>query len=119
MFYRPLAVNNLLPRFSGYAPPDFPAPWHRGRDTKTDVNGRYKLTVMPGAGVVNLQTYGAGANGTGYQRARATKQEIDDGIVDRQFGHFRTVGQGGMFLSRGRERLQGDPSGSDGSQRHA
>ena len=97
VFYRPLEQNEHLPRFGGYSPPDLPAPWHRGRDTKTDLEGRYRITVMPGAGVVNFQAYGTGAHGTGYQTARATKQEIDDGIVDRQFGHFRTVGQGGLY----------------------
>jgi len=97
VFYRPLEKNDLLPQFSGYGPPDLPAPWHRGRDTKTDLDGRYKLTVMPGAGVVCFQAYGAGAKGTGYQKARATKEEIDDGIVDGKFGHFRTVGQGGLY----------------------
>jgi hypothetical protein len=91
VFYRPLEKNALLDRFPGYGPPDLPAPWHRGRDTKTDLDGRYKVTVMPGAGVVHFQAYGA------YQTARATKQEIEEGIVDRQFGHFRTVGQGGMY----------------------
>src|SRR5207247_942831 len=64
----------------------------RGRDTKTDMEGHYKITVMPGAGVVNVQTYGGS-----YERAKATQKEIDDGIVDKQFGHFRTIGQGGMF----------------------
>jgi RNA polymerase sigma factor (sigma-70 family) len=97
VFYRPLEKNAFLDKFGGYNPPDLPAPWHRGRDTKTDMDGRYKITVMPGTGVVSFQAYGAGANGLGYQTARATKQEIDDGIVDRQFGHFRTVGQGGMY----------------------
>jgi RNA polymerase sigma factor (sigma-70 family) len=97
VFYRPLEQNDLLSRFGGYSPPDLPAPWHRGRDTKTDLEGRYRLTVMPGAGVVCFQAYGAGTNGTGYQKAQATKQEIEDGIVDRKFRHFRTVGQGGLF----------------------
>jgi len=92
VFYRPLQINDQLGRFGGYDPPDYPAPWHRGRDTKTDFEGRYKITVMPGAGVVNFQAYGGS-----YQRARATKQEIDDGIVDKQFGFFRTIGQGGHF----------------------
>jgi RNA polymerase sigma factor (sigma-70 family) len=91
VFYRPLEKNRLLDQFPGYSPPDLPAPWHRGRDTKTDLGGRYRITVMPGAGVVNVQAYGA------YQTARATRQEIEDGIVDRQFGNFRTVGQGGMY----------------------
>jgi hypothetical protein len=89
VFYRPLEKNAHL--YGGYGPPDYPAPWHRGRDTKTDMEGRYKITVAPGAGVVNFQTYGS------YQTARATQQEIDDGIVDKQFGHFRAVGQGGMY----------------------
>jgi RNA polymerase sigma factor (sigma-70 family) len=90
VFYRPLANNDQL--FGGYGPPDYPAPWHWGRDTKTDMEGRYKITVAAGAGVVNFQAYGGS-----YERARATQQEIDDGIVDKQFGHFRTLGQGGMF----------------------
>jgi RNA polymerase sigma factor (sigma-70 family) len=92
VFYRPLLINDQLDKFGGYDPPDYPAPWHRGRDTKTDMEGRYKITVMPGAGVINFQTYGGS-----YQTARATQKEIDDGIVDKQFGHFRTIGQGGMF----------------------
>ncbi|HJT78308.1 MAG TPA: carboxypeptidase regulatory-like domain-containing protein, partial [Gemmataceae bacterium] len=91
VFYRPLEKNALLDQFPGYTPPDLPAPWHRGRDTKTDLDGRYKITVMPGAGVVLVQAFGA------YQTARTTKQEIDEGIVDRQLGFFRAVGQGGMF----------------------
>ena len=90
VFYQPLAKNEDL--FDGYGPPDMPAPWHRGRDTKTDMEGRFKITVAQGAGVMNFQAYGGS-----YERARATKQEIDDGIVDKQFGHFRTVGQGGHF----------------------
>src|SRR5262249_52905725 len=71
--------------------PDLPAPWHRGRDTKTDLNGRYRITVMPGAGVVHFQTYGS------FERTRAAQKDIDDGIIDKQFGHFRTTGQGGMY----------------------
>ncbi|HKB04377.1 MAG TPA: sigma-70 family RNA polymerase sigma factor [Gemmataceae bacterium] len=90
VFYRPLENNDQL--YGGYGPPDYPAPWHHGRDTKTDMQGRYKITVAPGAGVVNFQAYGGS-----YQRAKATQKEIDDGIVDKQFGHFRTLGQGGMF----------------------
>jgi len=85
-----LAKNDQL--YGGYGPPDYPAPWHRGRDTKTDLQGRYKITVATGPGVVNFQAYGGN-----YERARATQNEIDDGIVDKQFGHFRTLGQGGMF----------------------
>jgi RNA polymerase sigma factor (sigma-70 family) len=92
VFYRPLEINELLGEFGGYDPPDYPAPWHRGRDTKTDLEGRYKITVMPGAGVVNIQTYGGS-----YERAKATQKEIDEGIVDKQSGFFRAVGQGGMY----------------------
>jgi hypothetical protein len=90
VFYRPLEKNDLLD--GGYDPPDYPAPWHRGRDTKTDMGGRYTITVAPGAGVMNFQAYGGS-----YERAKATPKEIDDGIVDKQFGHFRTRGQGGMY----------------------
>jgi RNA polymerase sigma factor (sigma-70 family) len=90
VFYRPLETNDVL--FDGYDPPDHPAPWHWGRDTKTDMDGRYKITVLAGGGVVNFQAYGGS-----YERAKATQQEIDDGIVDKQFGHFRTRGQGGMY----------------------
>jgi RNA polymerase sigma factor (sigma-70 family) len=90
VFYRPLEANDLL--FAGYDPPDYPAPWHRGRDTKTDMDGYYKITVLAGGGVVNFQAYGGS-----YERAKATQQEIDDGIVDKQFGFFRTRGQGGMY----------------------
>ena len=90
VFYQPLAKNDQL--YGGYAPPDYPAPWHRGRDTKTDIEGRYKITVATGTGVINFQAYGGS-----YQRASRTQQEIDDGIVDKQFGYFRTVGQGGYF----------------------
>jgi RNA polymerase sigma factor (sigma-70 family) len=90
VFYRPLETNESI--YGGYGPPDYPAPWHRGRDTKTDLDGRYKITVAAGGGVVNIQTYGGN-----YERARATQKEIDDGIVDKQFGHFRVLGQGGMF----------------------
>jgi hypothetical protein len=45
-----------------------------------------------GGGVVSFQAYGGS-----YERAKATQKEIDDGVVDKQFGHFRTRGQGGMF----------------------
>jgi RNA polymerase sigma factor (sigma-70 family) len=91
VFYRPLEKNVLLDQFPGYGPPDLPAPWHRGRDTKTELDGRYKITVMPGAGVLLVQAFGA------YQTARTTKQEINEGIVDPRLGFFRAVGQGGMF----------------------
>jgi hypothetical protein len=90
VFYRPLESNDLVS--DGYSPPDLPAPWHHGRDAKTDMDGRYKITVAPGGGVLNVQTYGGS-----YERARATQKEIDDGIVDKQYGHFRTVGQGGNY----------------------
>jgi hypothetical protein len=90
VFYRPLESNDQL--YGGYDPPDYPAPWHRGRDTRTDTEGRYKITVAAGGGVVNFQAYGGS-----YERAKATQKEIDDGIVDRRFGHFRTRGQGGMY----------------------
>jgi RNA polymerase sigma factor (sigma-70 family) len=93
VFYRPLEKNDLLGAFGGYGPSDLPAPWHRGRDTKTDLAGRYRLTVLPGAGVVTVQAFVHAS----YQSARATPQEIADGIVDRQLGHFLTVGQGGML----------------------
>jgi hypothetical protein len=45
VFYRPLQKNALLDKFPAYGPPDLPAPWHRGRDSKTDSDGRYKITV--------------------------------------------------------------------------
>jgi hypothetical protein len=90
VFYRPLLNSDQVP--DGYDPPDLPAPWHWGRDTKTDLDGRYKITVAAGPGVMNFQAYGGS-----YERARATQKEIDDGIVDKQFGHFRTRGQGGMY----------------------
>jgi hypothetical protein len=90
VFYRPLLNSDQVP--DGYDPPDLPAPWHWGRDTKTDMDGRYKITVAAGAGVVNFQAYGGN-----YERAKATQKEIDDGIVDKQFGAFRTRGQGGMY----------------------
>jgi hypothetical protein len=90
VFYRPLESSDQV--FDGYDPADYPAPWHRGRDTKTDMDGRYQITVLAGGGVVSFQAYGGS-----YERARATQKEIDDGIVDKQFGHFRTRGQGGMY----------------------
>jgi hypothetical protein len=93
VFYRPLEKNALLGQFGGYGPPDLPAPWHRGRDTSSDADGRYKITVMPGAGVVHIQAH----DRTKYELARASQQDFDDGIVDRRMGHFRTVGQGGMY----------------------
>jgi hypothetical protein len=91
VFYRPLQSNEQLGKFPDYSPPDLPAPWHRGRDTRTDLDGRYRLTVMPGSGVVHVQAYGA------FEPAQAVQKHIDDGIIDKQFGHFRTVGQGGMY----------------------
>src|SRR5262249_637884 len=91
VFYRPLENNDQLANFPGYGPPDLPAPWHRGRDTKTDLNGPYRVTIMPGPGVGNFETSGD------FRRARAPQKEIDAGLVDKQFGHFRTGGQGGMY----------------------
>jgi RNA polymerase sigma factor (sigma-70 family) len=93
VFYRPLEKNELGGRFPGYDPPDLPAPWHRGRDLFTDADGRYKLTVMPGAGVVHIQAN----NRSVYETAGATRQDIEDGIVDEKMGWFRTVGQGGHY----------------------
>jgi RNA polymerase sigma factor (sigma-70 family) len=90
VFYRPLETNEFM---DGYGPPELPAPWHRGRDTHTDAQGRYAITVLQGAGVLHIQADNMGA----YQTAQATKQEIDDGIVDKRFGHFRCAGQGGMY----------------------
>jgi RNA polymerase sigma factor (sigma-70 family) len=90
VFYRPLLNSDQVP--DGYDPPDLPAPWHWGRDTHTGLDGRYKITIAAGAGVVNFQAYGGS-----YERAKATQKEIDDGIVDKQFGAFRTRGQGGMY----------------------
>jgi protocatechuate 3,4-dioxygenase beta subunit len=91
VFYRPLQSNDELGKFPAYSPPELPAPWHRGRDTKTDLDGNYRITVMPGPGVVHVQAYGA------FEPAQAARKDIDDGIIDKQFGHFRTVGQGGMY----------------------
>jgi hypothetical protein len=90
VFYRPLESN--LELYGGYDPPDQPAPWHRGRDTKTDMDGRYKITVIWGPGVMHFQAYGGD-----YEKAKATKKDVDDGIINPQFGSFRTRGQGGMY----------------------
>jgi hypothetical protein len=46
---------------------------------------------MPGPGVIHVQAYGA------FEPAPAAQKDIDDGIIDKQYGHFRTVGQGGMY----------------------
>jgi hypothetical protein len=43
-------------------------------------------------GLTNVQAYGGS-----YERAKATQKEIDDRIVDKQFGHLGTRGQGGMY----------------------
>jgi hypothetical protein len=47
-------------------------------DTKTDMEGRFKITVMPGAGVVNFQTYGGS-----YERAKATQEPAATGERSR------------------------------------
>ncbi|HJZ90282.1 MAG TPA: hypothetical protein VKE40_05375, partial [Gemmataceae bacterium] len=90
VFYRPLEKNDQV--YGGYDPNDLPAPWRRGRDTTTDLNGRYKITVTSGPGLLHFQEYG-----NAYQACEATKQEIEDGIVDSKDGFFRTRGHGGMF----------------------
>jgi RNA polymerase sigma factor (sigma-70 family) len=102
VFYRPLDRNSLLDRFPGYVYEQdaFPAPWHHGRDTITEADGHYKITVMPGAGVFHVQALGDEPGSflnTRYLTARATKQDITDGIVDGQLGFFHTIGQGGMY----------------------
>jgi RNA polymerase sigma factor (sigma-70 family) len=102
VFYRPLRKNDLQGQFPGYVYDQdaFPAPWHRGRDTISDADGRYKITVMPGAGLVHVQainTHGGSFLDPHYQTTEATKQDVADGIVDKQFGFFQTTGQGGMY----------------------
>ena len=86
VFYRPLEKNDHL--FGGYGPPDYPAPWHWGRDTKTDMEGRYKITVAAGVGVVNFRLRRV------VRRTQATsrKSTMDRGLEVRSLSNGRPGG---------------------------
>jgi len=101
VFYESLRVNDEYARTPGYAfPRDDPHAPHLARsvDGYTDVEGRYRVTVLPGPGVLFVQASDGGTASDRYVHPKVAAADRDPKLFTMEFGgYFRTYGRGGFF----------------------
>jgi RNA polymerase sigma factor (sigma-70 family) len=98
LFYRPLSSNEWLKKHPGYNSPGI-APWYRDAQTWTDGEGRFRLTALPGPGVLHVQILGHEMERE-YTLAKLVPEDDNEEIISKQFGSlktFNTRGQGGGY----------------------
>ena len=97
VFYRPLQSNTWVDDHPGYDTPGI-APWYADGSAWTDADGRFKLTAVPGPGILHVQV-----PGHEIEREYATAilaAEDDTAEILTNFGGiqtFKTGGQGGGY----------------------
>jgi hypothetical protein len=92
VFYRPLWSNQWVNEHPGYDVPGL-APWYSETDVWTEADGRFRLTVIPGPGILHVQ-----ALERDYLPAKLAAEHDNDEIILLDMGTlkvFRTSGQGG------------------------
>jgi RNA polymerase sigma factor (sigma-70 family) len=98
VFYRPLWSNKWVDEHPVYGSHGI-APWAADEHGWTDADGRFKLTAVPGPGLLHVQVLGDEAE-RGYVVAKLAPEDDTDEIVHKNSGFrhlFKTRGQGGMF----------------------
>src|SRR5207249_2389689 len=95
LFYRPLASNKWVQDNPGYRGPGI-APWPMEANVWGDYAGKFKMTVVEGPGILHVQVIGADRPRE-YPTVSLDPKDNTDEIVNKQFGNFNTIGQGGMF----------------------
>jgi hypothetical protein len=88
VLYAPLVTNDFVPRAPGYVQPEL-APWAGDDSTFTDAQGRYRLTALPGPGVLKAQALFSEDNPCPYIMARVTPEDSDPAIYWKDFDDFR------------------------------
>jgi hypothetical protein len=95
VFYRPLESNPWEDEHPIAGSPGI-APWVSDMGSWTDVEGRFRLTAEPGAGILHVQVL----DRPGYEMGKLAKEDDTDEIVVKSGplpGTFKTRGQGGHF----------------------
>src|SRR5262249_30782461 len=95
LFYRPLTSNKWVQDNPGYRGPGI-APWPMEANVWSDYAGRFKMTVVEGPGILHVQVIGPDRE-RDYRITTLDPKDNTDEIVDKKFGNFNTIGQGGMF----------------------
>jgi RNA polymerase sigma factor (sigma-70 family) len=98
VFYRPLWSNKWVDEHPGYDSPGI-APWYSHDGGWTDADGQFKLTAIPGPGILHVQVLGHEMERE-YVTAKLAPEDNIDEVVDEVFGSrkfFKTRGQGGHF----------------------
>jgi hypothetical protein len=95
VFYRPLESNPWEDEHPITGSPGI-GPWVSDMGSWTDVEGRFRLTAEPGAGILHVQVL----DRPEYEMGKLAKEDDTDEIVEKtgvMQGMFRTRGQGGHF----------------------
>jgi hypothetical protein len=90
--YEPLKTNEFFERTPGYDLPESYRGFRPDGGTTTDADGRYRLTALPGAGVLLVLAY----DGTGsvpYLRAEVAPADRDPRFYNGHLGIFRAAGR--------------------------
>jgi RNA polymerase sigma factor (sigma-70 family) len=101
VFYRPLWSNKWVDEHPVYDGPGI-APWAADEHGWTDADGRFKVTAVPGPGLLHVQVLGHDGERE-YTNARLAPEDDTDEIVHKNSGipgMFKARGQGGMFGPR-------------------
>jgi hypothetical protein len=91
VFYQPLWSNRWVEGHPDYAAPGI-APRYTDAEAETDAGGRFRLTALPGAGVLHVQ-----ALERAYLPATLAPEDDNAEVILEEVGRkaFRTTGQGG------------------------
>jgi hypothetical protein len=93
--YQPLETNRATEKFPGYdGPSDYL--YIPGPVTLTDAAGGYRLTVVPGPGVLFVRAWD-GTTPCRFPPARIAPADQAPELFDKQIGVFRTGGVGGAI----------------------
>jgi RNA polymerase sigma factor (sigma-70 family) len=95
VFYRPLESNPWEDEHPITGSPGI-APWVSDMGSWTDIEGRFRLTAEPGAGILHVQVL----DRPEYAMGKLAKEDDTDEIVVKSGplpGTFKTRGQGGHF----------------------
>jgi RNA polymerase sigma factor (sigma-70 family) len=101
VFYRPLWSNKWVDEHPVYEGPGI-APWAADEHGWTEADGRFKVTAVPGPGLLHVQVLGHDGERE-YMVARLAPEDDTDEIVHKNSGipgMFKARGQGGMFGPR-------------------
>jgi RNA polymerase sigma factor (sigma-70 family) len=114
VIYTALVTNDFVPRTPGYVQPE-PAPRAGDDSAFTDAEGRYRLTALPGPGVLKAQAVFGESNPCPYMTARVAPEDSDPTIYGKDFDDFHLYNGGGYPLSYvNAYRIVRPPAGAEG-----